>query len=125
VKHIPHTLPRSIILLFFITGLLSALSFRALIIIKELEPEWFRPVWYFGITGYIIFFSYRYIISVRRRRIIEDYDLVNKVRQGCLSDEERQAVEYLLMSIRKSKENLNYLFIFITSAIAILVDLLL
>ena len=37
---------------------------------------------------------------------------------------DRQVVTYILSSLQKSRENLNYLFIFATSAIAILLDLL-
>lgn len=121
----PHTLPSTVVNLFFILGLLSALSFRALIIIKELQPDWFRPVWYGGITGYIIFFSYRYIISVKRKKTITDYDLISKIRRGTLSVEDREVLEYILASLQKSRENLNYLFIFVSSAVAIILDLLL
>ena len=42
-----------------------------------------------------------------------------------LSEADRLALSYLLSSLRKSRENLNYLFIFVTSLIAIVADLLL
>lgn len=123
MKQSPHTLPPAVINLFFIIGLISALSFRSLMALKDLQPELFRPVWYLGIIGYIFFFSYRYIISQKRKKTISNYDLISKVRQGELNENERQAIIYLLASIKKSRENLNYLFIFATSAVAILIDL--
>ena len=124
MKQSPTTLPPTIINLFFIIGLLSALSFRSLMALKELQPDLFRPVWYMGIIGYILFFSYRYIISQKRKNTITDYDLIAKVQQGELEKDDRQAIVYLLTSIKKSRENLNYLFIFATSAIAILLDII-
>ncbi len=125
MKQLPHTLPSLIINLFFIIGLLSALSFRALLVIKELFPEFFRPVWYLGIIGYIVFFSYRYFISVKRKKAISHNKLISKVKQNKLSIDDRRVIAYLLASIEKSKENLNYLFIFATSALAILLDIML
>ncbi len=119
----PHTLPAPVINLFFIIGLISALSFRSLMTLKDLQPELFRPVWYLGIIGYIVFFSFRYIISQKRKKTITDYDLINKVQKGKLDKDDRQAIAYLLSSVKKSRENLNYLFIFVTSGLAILLDL--
>ena len=124
MKNTPHTLPPAVINLFFIIGLISALSFRSLMALKDMQPELFRPVWYVGIIGYILFFSYRYIISQKRKRTITDYDLITKVQQGKLQESDRQAIVYLLASIKKSRENLNYLFIFATSALAIFFDLI-
>jgi hypothetical protein len=45
------------------------------------------------------------------------------VRSGELSEEDRQVIGYVLLSIEKSKENLNYLFIFATSLMAIAIDI--
>lgn len=122
----PHTLPAGVINLFFIIGLLSALSFRVLMAVQDFRPELFRATWYVGVIGYILFFSFRYTIARKRRSTISDFDLISKVRQGApLAEADRLALCYLLDSLQKSRENLNYLFIFVTSFIAIVVDLLL
>lgn len=124
MRESPQTLPPLVINLFFVIGLVSALSFRLLIGVKELQPELFRPVWYVGIIGYILFFSFRYAITRKRKKAIRDFDLIAKVEQdGELSAADRQVVAYLLSSLEKSRENLNYLFIFVTSGLAILFDL--
>jgi len=121
----PHTLPIWVINLFFLIGLLSAVAFRVLIVIQHLNPALFRSVWYAGIFGYILFFSYRYYISRKRRNAITQYDLLAKLRaNSCLGDEDREVVVYLLSSIAKSRENLNYLIIFILSLLAVIADLL-
>ena len=123
MKDSPHTLPPAVINLFFVIGLVSALSFRSLMALKELQPEMFRYVWYVGLIGYILFFSFRYFISCKRKKAITDYNLLPKLQKGeSLSEDERQVVTYLLSSLQKSRENINYLFIFATSAIAILLD---
>jgi hypothetical protein len=122
---LPHTVSPSVINLFFLIGVMSAVSFRALIIFNHIHPEWFRTVWYLGTIGYVIFFLYRYWISHKRKRAIRQYDLLNKLKgQDELSREERQVLVYLLSSLAKSREDLNYLLIFFLSIVAIAADLL-
>jgi hypothetical protein len=85
-----------------------------------------RPVWYFGVIGYMLFFMYRYFISQRRKRTIAHSDIIEKIRDGvALSAEDREAALYLLKSVRASQEDWNYLAIFVLSIIAIALDLLL
>lgn len=111
---------------FFLIGVLSSLAFRAIIIFQKFHPHWVRPVWYFGVIGYMLFFLYRYGISHRRKRTISQTNIMQKLRDGApLSKTDREAALYLLNSIHKSPEDWNYLAIFIFSAIAIALDLLL
>ena len=122
----PHTLPKPVIYGFFILGLLSAIAFRIIIVFQHIEPTWVRPVWYAGILGYIVFFLYRYYISRKRKKAIRDYDLINKLKtDACLSDKDREIATYLLSSIHKSMEDLNYFIIFILSILAIIADFVL
>ena len=123
-KKLPHTFPGYIIHAFFFIGLVSALAFRSIIVFQRLEPSWVRPVWYVGVLGYIGFFLYRYSISKKRKRAIKEYELIEKVRaNACLTDEDREVVTYLLLSIERSREDINYLVIFILSLLAVLADL--
>ncbi len=124
-KKLPHTFPAYIIHGFFIIGLVSALAFRSIIVFQRLEPAWVRPVWYIGVLGYVGFFLYRYEITKKRKRVIKEYRLIEKVQaNACLSEEEREAVTYLLSSITKSMEDINYLLIFLLSLLAILLDII-
>lgn len=119
----PHTLPPVIIYLFLVIGLISAVAFRLLTILNSTRPDLVRPVWYAGVIGYILFFAYRYYISEKRKKTILNNHLLTKIRSGaCLSDYDRDLLEYLMASIVKSKENINYLFIFILSIVAIAID---
>ncbi|MEW6740831.1 MAG: hypothetical protein AB1325_13125 [Nitrospirota bacterium] len=84
----PHTLPPSIIYCFFALGIISAIAFRAIIVFQRLEPSWVRPVWYVGVLGYMVFFLYRYYISEKRKKAIEKFQLIEKVKaNACLTDE--------------------------------------
>jgi hypothetical protein len=121
----PKIIPKPIIIGFFVIGLLSSVAFRALILFQKFNPAWVRPVWYFGVTGYTVFFLYRYRISQRRKRTIEQSGIIEKLRAGeALTAEDREAALYLVNSIRKSPEDWNYLAIFALSVVAVILDLL-
>jgi len=122
----PTIVPKPVIIGFFILGLISSVAFRAIILFQKFEPTWVRPVWYFGVTGYMIFFLYRYRISQRRKDTIERTGLVAKLEQGtALSADDREAALYLVNSIRKSPEDWNYLAIGVLSVITVILDLVL
>lgn len=120
----PKIVPLPVIVGFFLLGLLSSLAFRAIILFQKYDPRWVRPVWYFGVIGYLLFFLYRYFISQRRKRTIAHSGIIEKIRAGApLSGDDREAALYLLNSIRKSQEDWNYLAIFVLSIVAIALDL--
>lgn len=120
----PAVLSKKIIYGAFVLGLTTAIAIRALIVINHINPALMRPVWYFAVIGNFGFFYYRYKITQKRRNAIDDYRLIEKVEAGqCLVGEDREVLLYLLHSLKKSMENINYLIIFIFSLIAIAIDL--
>lgn len=122
----PHTFHPSVIYCFFALGIISAIAFRAIIVLQHIEPSWVRPIWYVGTIGYIIFFLYRYVIAKKRKATVERFQLINKIKaQACLTDEDREVVIYLLSSIKKSPEDINYLIIFLLSLMAVAADIVL
>ena len=126
MTRIPKTVSPFVIYLFLVIGLLSAVAFRLLTIINTFSPALMRPVWYFGVIGYIFFFAYRYRISEKRKKAIRANRLLEKIQgPGEITAEDRALIAYVLSSLIKSKENLNYLFIFVLSIAAVAVDILL
>ena len=61
-----------------------AIAFRAIIVLQHLEPSWVRPVWYTGTAGYVLFFLYRYHITRKRKKAVEDFQLIEKIQGQCL-----------------------------------------
>ena len=87
----PHIVPKYVVYSFFLLGLVSAIAFRAIIVLQHLEPSWVRPVWYIGTAGYVLFFLYRYRITRKRKNAVEDFQLIEKIRaNACLQDEDRE-----------------------------------
>jgi hypothetical protein len=120
----PKIVPQSVIVGFFVLGLLSSVAFRAILLFQQFRPEWVRPVWYVGVVGYMLFFMYRYRISQRRKHTIVQSAIIEKIRTGAtLTTDDRDAALYLLNSVHKSPEDWNYLAIFILSLLAIVLDL--
>ena len=120
----PHTVPKPLIIGAMVIGILSALAFRSLLILDQTLPSLVLPVWYFGVIGYFFFFLYRYWISAKRKRAIEEFRLIEKVEAGqCLQGQDREVLIYLLSSIKVSREHINYYTIFALSILAIMVDM--
>jgi hypothetical protein len=125
-KNKPHIVPKYIIYGFFVLGLVSAIAFRAIIVFQHLEPGWVRPVWYIGTAGYVFFFVYRYKITRKRKKAIEEFRLIEKLKtNACLENDDREVVLYLLSSIKFSLEDINYAIIFLLSIVAVAADLFL
>lgn len=105
-------------------GLVTAIAVRALIILSHVEPDWVRPVWYFAVLGNFVFFYYRYKITDKRKKAVRNHKLIEKISdQKPLSAGDREVLLYLLNSIKKSPEHINYLIIFVFSLLAIAIDL--
>jgi hypothetical protein len=125
MKNLPPALsPKYKIYGAFVLGLSTAIAIRALIILSHVKPTYVRPVWYFAVLGNFIFFYYRYQITEKRKKAIQDYQLIEKIStQQSLSEDDRTVLIYLLHSIKKSPEHINYLIIFVFSLLAIAIDL--
>ena len=67
MTNLPKTVSPFVIYLFLVIGLLSAVAFRLMTNINTFSPALLRPVWYFGVIGYILFFAYRYHITEKRK----------------------------------------------------------
>jgi hypothetical protein len=120
----PRLVPGYLIYGAFALGLLTAIAFRAIIVIDHVRPSWVRPMWYFAVLGNLLFFLYRFKITQKRKHAVDDFRLIQKIKSHSdLEPEDREALVYLLSSIKVSFENRNYFIIFIFSVIAIAVDI--
>ncbi|MFW5808605.1 MAG: hypothetical protein ACOC2H_00410 [Spirochaetota bacterium] len=118
-------LPRYIIVGFFLIGIISATLFRSMVIVNRYFPGYSRAVWYCAVIGYIFFFGYRFHIASKRRKAVLDGDLIRKVNDSGLAENDRRNVSYILNSLVQSREMYNYIFIFALSLVAIAADIVL
>jgi hypothetical protein len=116
----------SVIKLYFWVGLVSAILLRVIIIADHYSAFYAKVIWYLGVAGYLWFFMHRYHIAKRRFSVINDLELLKKVRnQQNLSEKDIEGLNYLLWSLSVSKESSNYLIISVFSVLAIVLSLVL
>ncbi len=121
---IPTRYPAWVTWLAFAVGLTGAISLRLILIAKSYRPELVRLFWYMGVCGNMLFFMFRAFITHRRRRLITNLRLQEKLHEeNSLCPEDYEALRYLVGSLYTSKERWNYLIIFIFSIMAIAWDL--
>jgi hypothetical protein len=119
--HVPTLHSKPVRLLYFWIGIAATTAYRAIIFFTDANPVLLKVTWYIGTIGFIIYFAHRYQVSGRRARAIEEYRLTEKIPQlSELTLEERSALSYVLSTLRSTKEKWNYIFIFATSAIALI-----
>jgi hypothetical protein len=110
--------------LFFLTGIISTLSYRSIVIVNNFSFRWAQFLWYVGTIGFIIYFIHRYKISRNRVELIKEYELDKKIAGGeSLSTDEKEAVDYIFNTLKSSKEKWNFVFIFASSLVALILGL--
>ena len=123
-EHVPKRLPDWVTWLAFGVGLTGAISLRLILVAKAYWPHLIRLFWYVGVLGNMCFFLFRSFITYRRRHIILELDLLEKLRQmKPLQPIDYKALHYLVASLYISKERWNYFVIFLFSMLAISWDI--
>lgn len=90
----------------------------------EYPPIWTKVMWYIGTIGFVIYFAHRFQISEKREKLIIDTKLINKISgMHELADDQKDALGYILGTLVSSRERWNYIFIFVTSTVALLIGI--
>jgi len=111
---------------YFVLGLVSVILFRVIPIANHFHPFLGRLAWYGAVISSMIFFGRRGRISKRRLRLVKERQLVEKIeKRQSLTDEDYDAIHYILWSNQVSKEWVNYLAIFVLSLAALVIALIL
>jgi hypothetical protein len=108
--------------IFFITGIIAAIAIRAVTLLAHLNSVYGKISWYVGVGGFLIFFVYKYRILKKRASEIKKNNTLEKLKNKKeLSDEDYGVIESILCSLASRKEQINYLFIFCLSAVALVI----
>jgi len=110
--------------IFFIIGLVATVAIRIVTVLMNVNPLYGKIAWYVGVGGFVIFFIYRFNINRSLAKIIDQEKLIDAARnRESLSDDQYELVAAILCNIRSEKERLNYFFIFVVSALALIIAL--
>jgi len=112
----------SISWVFFIIGLIATIAIRAVTVLVHINPVYGQIAWYMGVSGFFIFFVYKFKVEHARSQLIKKSQLVHKISQGNdIEKGDRELISSLLCALSSNKDKINYVVIFASSAIAIAV----
>ena len=113
-------------LVYFWLGLIATFAYRIIIVLNFFEPIWVKVAWYVGTIGFIIYFWSRYKVVKRFSSLIHDEGLVGAVEKATnLSADQKKALSHIIETLDTTKARLNYVIIFILSALALIAGIIL
>jgi len=105
---------------FFIIGLIATIAIRAVMVLVHIDPVYGQIAWYVGVSGFFIFFVYKFKVEHARSQLIKKSNLVHKISEGEVIEKgDRELIGSLLCALSSNKDKINYLVIFASSAVAI------
>ncbi|MFH0853442.1 MAG: hypothetical protein V1853_03480 [bacterium] len=111
-------------LFYFWAGIIATIAYRIIIVLNNFSSTLVMISWYIGTVGFIIYFIHRYQISQKRQRLIIQHSLTDKINKSCdLSEEDKSVLQYILSTLKSTKEKWNYIFIFVMSGLALIVGI--
>ena len=106
---------------YFWCGILATVAYRIIVALNGYGPTAVSVAWYVGTVGFVLYFIHRYEISEIRAKLIKQNNLLEKVDQNAGIDQtDKDALRYILTTLSSSREKINYIFIFVASALALL-----
>jgi hypothetical protein len=109
--------------LFFYLGLIGAIGLRIVLILNNYNPLYSKIIWYIAMLSLTAFYYYRRWIERKRRKIIVDGDLLEKINKNNLDSTDRKKILTLLGSTIVSKQMLNLDILFLASIAALIIQM--
>ena len=107
--------------IFVTIGFISTVAIRAVTLLMNVSEVWGKVAWYVGVVGFIIFFAYKYRVFVLRAKTIKDQKLLEKLADPQrLEKDDYHTIALMLCKIRAQKERVNFLFIFASSFVSLI-----
>ena len=108
-------------LIYFWSGIIATFAYRVIIVLTGVDQFWTKLAWYVGTVGFIVYFIHRYQISDKREAVVEEFHLDDKLPQiQGLTESDKSALKYIFDSLKVSSERWIFIWIFITSGLALL-----
>lgn len=108
--------------IFFIIGLIATIGIRVVTVLMHINSIYGRIAWYIGMSGFFLFFMYKFNVNRASTKLIEQQDIVNKISQKQqLTDGDYKLISEIFCSLSSRKERINYFFIFGLSSLALII----
>ena len=109
---------------FFIIGLVAIIAVRAVTILEHIKPIYGKMAWYLGILGFVIYFAYKFKVDNNRVKLIKERGLMSKISNGdAIEKEDRIAISSILCALSSGMDRINYLVIFASSAVVLILTM--
>ena len=93
-------------------------------IVMEVSSVLAEVFWYIGISGFALFFYYKYRQNIAVGKSMEQLALEEKLVTGePFNEKEKEFMEGVFCSLRSKKDTINYFFIFASSLVALFIAL--
>jgi len=110
--------------IFFIIGIIATVAMRVMAVLLHVNPAYGKVAWYIGVTGFFLFFMYKYRVNQARARLIAKNGLAEKiVKRKPLEENDYELMSSMLCGLRSKKERINYAVIFTLSAVTLAIAL--
>lgn len=110
--------------IFLIIGMVATIALRVVTVLIYVKPIYGQIAWYIGVSGFFIFFVYKFMIDRARYKLIVRKGLMDKIVHGDqITEDDRQLINSILCSLDSNKDRINYFLIFFSSAVALIIAL--
>lgn len=108
--------------LFFLTAIIATIALRIIEPLNNFDPIFGKIAWYIGVSGFFIFFMYKFIVDHKRSKLIKKQDIANKIRYNRkLNHDDYELLNGVLCRLLSNKDKLNFFFISFFSVLALLI----
>ncbi len=106
---------------FLFVGLVATLAVRLVNLVMHLGPFWPKFLWYLGVAGFFIYFLYKYRQDMSLQDALNRNRIAEKLAQReNLEDKDYEFVHAVFCRLKSKKDTINYLVIFLSSGIVLL-----
>ena len=106
---------------FLFIGLIATIAIRLVNFILDVNLIWAKVMWYVGIAGFTIYFINQFWQYTEFQKELKKNKLMEKLTcRDKLSGREYGMIKDILCQLGSRNTAINYFFIFVTSAIALL-----
>lgn len=106
---------------FFVIAIIATISIRAVNVVLDFNPLLAKFFWYAGVSGFFLFFIYKFRHNAALHRELEKSNLTSKLlSRSALSEQDYEILGTIICHLRSKKDKINYFFIFFFSGLALI-----
>jgi hypothetical protein len=107
--------------IFFAVALIATIALRVVSPLNFFNQTYGKIAWYTGVSGFFIFFLYKFKIDYNRSMFIKRKGIVSKIRyKKPLSKDDYNTIDAIFCTLSSKKDMFSFFFISIFSILALI-----